>query len=52
MTWNGNVMVCDSQYVLNTGMLRADAIAVTSRTSLLLPIPAGPTMLTTPPRPR
>ena len=44
-------LACDSQKAVNTSTPRAAAIAVTSRTRRLLPMPGEPTTPTTPPCP-
>ena len=49
--WNGTWLACESQNAVNTSTPRAAAIAATSRTRRLLPMPGGPTTPTTPPWP-
>ena len=51
MAWKGIWLVCDSQKVVNTSTPRADAMAESSRTRRLFPIPGGPTTPTTAPWP-
>ena len=50
-TWKGMSVVWDPQYVVKTGTPRPAAFATVSRTSRLLPIPGGPTTVTTHPAP-
>jgi hypothetical protein len=49
--WNGTWHVCDSQKLMNTSAPQRAAIAPTSRTRPLLPMPGGPTTPTTAPWP-
>ena len=49
--WKGTWLVCDSQKTVNTSTSWASAIAETSRTRRLLPMPGEPTTPTTAPWP-
>ena len=49
--WKGTWLVCDSQNAVNTSISPASAIAETSRTRRLLPMPGEPTTPTTAPCP-